>query len=447
MPIPTGTYPVGGPVVDISGALPTASPALHAAGVVSLRNGQLMRVNAAGDAWEQVPGHHIGASAPTAGTEFLGQIWLDTSDTSALSLKAYNGTAFVSVGGGSGGIALTTTIPRAEQSTILQTSPAERTISSTSVLDLLTNGDVLNVDILETPALEIGNLNDAVTLHATGIAYFGLGTNDSIQLEQAWYQSNSDTEAGTFTTMAAITGANWTTINAGAGLTFRSKLTSGGTAAQHRDYQPSTFTAGTWADMGFVTADVGKWVKFAVAHRKGGSGSADIGQRYGWKLSANVTGEQSIAGLQGPTGTAGAAGATGAQGTAGPASTVPGPAGSTGWSPSFELVQNTAGTHNYLRLADWIGGTGTKPGNVGEYVGASGFVSDVANAINIRGLQGLGGLARTPRTRWMVSDSPSGGGQRAASPATNRLDRRRRNQADRVREPLRGRDRIRFGHC
>ena len=219
---------------------------------------------------------------------------------------------------GGGGVPLTTTIPSTAQSTILQTSKAERTISSTSVFDLLTNGNTLNTNILETPALEIVNLDDIVSLHATGITYFGLGTTETIQLEQAWYQSNSDTEAGTFTTTAAITGSAWTSIHSGTGITFRSKLTSGGTTAQHRDYQPSTFTSGTWADMGFVTADVGKWVKFAVAHRKGGDDSTDIGQRYGWKLFAMVAGEQSISGLQG------------AAGPTGPVSTTPGPAGNVG---------------------------------------------------------------------------------------------------------------------
>ena len=219
---------------------------------------------------------------------------------------------------GGGGVPLTTTIPSTAQSTILQTSRAQRTISSSSVFDLLTNGDTLNTNILETPALEIVNLDDVVSLHATGIAYFGLGTTESIQLEQAWYQSNSDTEAGTFTTTAAITGAAWTSIHSGTGITFRSKLTSGGTTAQHRDYQPSTFTSGTWADMGFVTADVGKWVKFAVAHRKGGDDSTDIGVRYGWKLFAMVAGEKPISGLQGATG------------PTGPVSTTPGPAGNVG---------------------------------------------------------------------------------------------------------------------
>ena len=54
MAVPLGTYPIGGPVVDISGALLTASAALRDAGVISLRNGELMKVNSAGDGWEPV---------------------------------------------------------------------------------------------------------------------------------------------------------------------------------------------------------------------------------------------------------------------------------------------------------------------------------------------------------------------------------------------------------
>ena len=56
--------------------------------------------------------------------------------------------------------------------------------------------------------------------------------------------------------------------------------------------------------------------------------------------------------------------------------------GTNGWSPVFSI--EVSGTFSkFLRLSDWIGGTGTKPGNVGDYVGASGFVSSIANAIDL----------------------------------------------------------------
>ena len=54
MATPLGSYPVGGPVVDISGALIVASADLRDAGAVSLRGGVLMKVNAAGDDWEPI---------------------------------------------------------------------------------------------------------------------------------------------------------------------------------------------------------------------------------------------------------------------------------------------------------------------------------------------------------------------------------------------------------
>ena len=54
MATPPGASPVGGPVVDISGALLTASTDLRDSGAISLRNGELMKVNAAGDGWEPI---------------------------------------------------------------------------------------------------------------------------------------------------------------------------------------------------------------------------------------------------------------------------------------------------------------------------------------------------------------------------------------------------------
>ena len=97
MPIPSGTYPIGGPILDISGGPLTPSAALRSAGVVSLRGGKVTRVNAAGDGWEEVPGHVIAATAPT--DLFEGLLWYDTT---LKTLKHYNGTAFVPVVGTAG---------------------------------------------------------------------------------------------------------------------------------------------------------------------------------------------------------------------------------------------------------------------------------------------------------------------------------------------------------
>ena len=97
MPFPSGIYPIGGPILDISGGPLTPSAALRAAGVVSVRGGKLTRVNAAGDGWEEVPGHVISATAPT--DLFEGLLWYDTT---LKTLKHYNGTAFVPVVGTAG---------------------------------------------------------------------------------------------------------------------------------------------------------------------------------------------------------------------------------------------------------------------------------------------------------------------------------------------------------
>ena len=99
MPFPSGIYPIGGPILDISGGPLTPSAALRAAGVVSVRGGKITRVNAAGDGWEEVPGHVISATAPT--DLFEGLLWYDTT---LKALKHYNGTAFVNVTGTAGSL-------------------------------------------------------------------------------------------------------------------------------------------------------------------------------------------------------------------------------------------------------------------------------------------------------------------------------------------------------
>lgn len=83
-------------------------------------------------------------------------------------------------------------------------------------------------------------------------------------------------------------------------------------------------------------------------------------------------------GAQGPQGEAGPQGLTGAAGPAGAD-------GLDGWTPALAVV--TDGGRRVLQVADWVGGEGIKPAT-GLYVGATGLVSDVASAVNIRGDQG-----------------------------------------------------------
>ena len=93
MPLPTGTMPIPGPLIDTTGSLLPASTTLRDAGAVSLRGGKLQKVNPAGDGWETVPDHAISATEPTTGL-FAGLIWYNTADD---TLHAYNGSAFAPV--------------------------------------------------------------------------------------------------------------------------------------------------------------------------------------------------------------------------------------------------------------------------------------------------------------------------------------------------------------
>lgn len=65
------------------------------------------------------------------------------------------------------------------------------------------------------------------------------------------------------------------------------------------------------------------------------------------------------------------------------------PRGEKGWSPTFALIVD--GARRVLRVDDWVGGEGTKPAT-GNYVGAFGLVSNIEDAVNIRGEQGPAGI-------------------------------------------------------
>lgn len=62
--------------------------------------------------------------------------------------------------------------------------------------------------------------------------------------------------------------------------------------------------------------------------------------------------------------------------------------GKNGWSPVIGLVDN--GPATVMRLVNWLGGSGTKPA-VGAYIGATGLVTDINDAVNVRGGQGAKG--------------------------------------------------------
>jgi len=88
---------------------------------------------------------------------------------------------------------------------------------------------------------------------------------------------------------------------------------------------------------------------------------------------------------KGETGTPGAPGEDGTDGAAG----ADGASGNDGWSPVFSVVND--GTRRVLRLTDWIGGSGAKPGSTGLYVSTTGLTSTIGDAVDIRGPQGIQG--------------------------------------------------------
>lgn len=67
---------------------------------------------------------------------------------------------------------------------------------------------------------------------------------------------------------------------------------------------------------------------------------------------------------------------------------IAGIAGEKGWSPVFGIAVDS--DRRVVQLVDWVGGEGTKPSS-GQYIGASGLVTDIEDAVNIRGPQGIEG--------------------------------------------------------
>lgn len=61
--------------------------------------------------------------------------------------------------------------------------------------------------------------------------------------------------------------------------------------------------------------------------------------------------------------------------------------GLNGWSPVVAVA--TDGERRVLQVVDWTGGTGTKPAT--GYIGVSGIVALIADAVDIRGSQGVPG--------------------------------------------------------
>ncbi len=60
-----------------------------------------------------------------------------------------------------------------------------------------------------------------------------------------------------------------------------------------------------------------------------------------------------------------------------------------GWSPLFGIVSD--GERRVLQLTAWTGGTGDAPQGVGNYLGSSGLVTSISDAVDLRGAVGAAG--------------------------------------------------------
>lgn len=103
----------------------------------------------------------------------------------------------------------------------------------------------------------------------------------------------------------------------------------------------------------------------------------------------DVRGTQGIQGIQGAQGVKGDTGDAGTNGTNGTNGLdgTDGLDGENGWSPVLSNIID--GARAVQQVTDWVGGTGTKP-VTGKYIGATGLVDDIADAVNIRGASGAG---------------------------------------------------------
>lgn len=104
----------------------------------------------------------------------------------------------------------------------------------------------------------------------------------------------------------------------------------------------------------------------------------------------------SFAGDIGPQGDPGTDGTDGTNGTD----------GNDGWSPVFAVVSD--GERRVLQVQSWVGGEGTPPAS-GEYVGATGLVALIGDAVDIRGAPGLDGTGAGTVTQVNTGAGLTGG--------------------------------------
>lgn len=85
--------------------------------------------------------------------------------------------------------------------------------------------------------------------------------------------------------------------------------------------------------------------------------------------------------------------------------------GEDGWSPVIAVVTDSA--RRVLQLADWTGGTGTEPASP-RYLGASGFVTDIVDGVDIRGATGATGAQGIQGIQGIQGDTGATGATGAA---------------------------------
>lgn len=128
------------------------------------------------------------------------------------------------------------------------------------------------------------------------------------------------------------------------------------------------------------------WDLFVAKGDTGATGATGATGPQGEQGPQGIQGETGATGPQGPQGIQGEQGPQGIQGIqgeTGPAGTD----GNDGWTPELAIVSD--GDRRVQQVVDWFGGEGTKPAT-GQYVGATGLVSLIADAVDIRGPVGSG---------------------------------------------------------
>ena len=201
-------------------------------------------------------------------------------------------------GGGGGGGSSTANVTLSKVPTIFRQAvlqPGKDHYNVTTTWRDLRTGrtEVLNTGtVLELGPVQIGNLADFVEIFGTGIVYCGSSTTPTgIGVEQKFQFGKADTEGGAYSAYADIDESTFSSISGGT-ITFRSKIAAGGAGGRaFADYMPATQVASTWEDMGFVAADVGRWIKIIVLHKKPSTDHPNIEQRYGWRLTLKVDSE------------------------------------------------------------------------------------------------------------------------------------------------------------